>query len=74
MKVILHSRKNFYHGKPIYWYEFSNSGGQITIATILRKFLLVPETKYYEFGGTHEDAIKTLTTAGITDILKGKEI
>ncbi len=74
MKTIYHSRETFYHGKPVYWYEFKSEGGNITINSVLNKFLRIPETIYYEYGGSHTEAIKTLTTAGITDIMKGKEI
>lgn len=74
MKVITHNRNKFYHGNLIYWYEFLSEGGNLTIESILNKFLLVPETKYYEYGGTHDEAIKTLTTAGITDIMEGNEL
>ena len=75
MTVITHSRRNFYEtNNPIYWYEFLNGGSNITLDSILGKFLLVPGTKYYEYGGYHRDAIKELTNAGVTDIVGGKEI
>ena len=74
MKVITHLRETFYNGKPIYWYEFTTAGGSITLDSMLGSFLRVPTTKYYEYGGTYEDAIKTLTTAGVIDIIEGKEI
>jgi hypothetical protein len=75
MKVITHSRRNFYkRDNPIYWYEFISGESNIMLNSILGKFLRVPETKYYEYGGYHEDAIKDLTDVGITDIVDGKEI
>ncbi len=70
MKAITHSRQTFYEGRPIYWYEFSNTGGQIMLDTFLEKFLRVPDTIYYEFGGQHEDALKALTNAGVVDIME----
>lgn len=75
MKVITHSRRNFYErNNHIYWYEFINGDTNVMLDTILGKFLRVPETKYYEFGGTHVTAIKELTDAGVTDIVEGREI
>ena len=75
MKVITHSRRNFYEkNNPIYWYEFLNGDSNIMLESILGKFLQVTGTKYYEYGGYHVDAIKELTNAGITDIVNGREI
>jgi len=75
MRVITHSRRNFYEtNSPVYWYEFLDGGSNISLRSILGKFLLVEGTKYYEYGGYHVNAIKELTNAGITDIVGGKEI
>lgn len=75
MRVIYHSRRNFYNGRSIYWYEFiSNDGSNITLPTIANKFLRVEYTIYYEYGGTHEEAIFELTNYSLTDIVEGKEI
>ena len=74
MKTIFHNRRNFYNGHNIYWYEFLSGYSNVTINSILGQFLLVPGTKYYEFGGNHEEAIKVLTDGGIIDIVEGKEI
>ena len=75
VSVICHSRKKFYNGKDIYWYEFLVNGVTIHVFTIfIDKFLRIPDTQYYEFGGNHDDAIKALTIHGITDIVNGKEI
>ena len=75
MKVITHSRQNFYNkNNPIYWYEFLSGDSNVMLDSILGKFLRVPGTKYYEYGGYHVDAIKELTDVGITDIVDGKEI
>jgi len=76
MQVIIHSRSNFYERNlPIYWYEFLIDGSNILIdAMIGNRFIRVPETKYYEFGGNHTEAIQTLTDAGVRDIVEGIEI
>jgi len=76
MQVIIHSRRGFYYGRTdIYWYEFrSGHSNVMTDSLINDRFLRVPETKYYEFGGNHTDAIKTLTDAGVRDIVEGQEI
>jgi hypothetical protein len=69
--VVYHSRKKFYNGKNIYWYEFF---GPWCPSIISDRFLNVDYTTYYEFGGSHEEAIKCLTDLGITDIVKGNEL
>lgn len=74
MKVISHSRQKFYYNKPIYWYEFISGGSNVMLDSILGKFLRVPDAVYYEYGGTHVEAIKELTSAGITDIINGHEL
>jgi len=75
MRVITHSRRNFYEmNNPIYWYEFISGESNVMLDSIMGKFLRVPGTKYYEYGGYHADAIKELTKAGIADIVNGKEI
>lgn len=76
MQVIIHSRRHFYQRKnDIYWYEFRSGHSNIMTDTILKgRFLRIPETKYYEFGGIHADAIKALTDAGVNDIVEGQEI
>lgn len=74
MKVIYHSRRNFYLGRPVYWYEFKSEGGNVQLDTILGKFLRVPFTIYYEFGGEHTEALSLLTSNGITSIIEGREI
>lgn len=62
--VILHNRSKFY-GKLIYWYEF------LKCKNIPRGFLNVPSTPYYEFGGTHQNAMEKL--AGFT-IVGGSDL
>lgn len=75
MKAIYHSRRNFYNGKPFYWYEFiSNDGSNITLPSVAQKFLRVEYTIYYEYGGTHEEALLELTNYNLTDIVGGEEI
>lgn len=76
--VILHSRKKFYNGKAITWYEFAIDGIQLHELgheDILPKgFLRVDGTDYYEFGGTKEAAINTLTTANFTLIVESDDL
>ena len=79
VKVIARSRRNFYEGRPIYWYQFDF--GVVSVdkfaefhALIPTRFLRVPYTIYYEFGGTHEEAIAELTSEGFTDIMEGDEL
>jgi hypothetical protein len=76
MTVIIHSRSNFYERNlPIYWYQFLIEGSNILIDSMLGgRFLRVPETKYYEFGGNLQEAIEALTDAGIIGIVEGKEL
>lgn len=79
-KVIAHSRRNFYEGRPIYWYEFECPGvvnieKQTEFNNLIPdKFLRVPYTIYYEYGGTHQEAIAELTKEGFTDIVEGNEL
>ena len=46
----------------------------ISIHLIPQSFLNVPLTVLYEYGGTHEEALKELTNAGFTDIVEGNEL
>ena len=69
--VIYHNRRNFYQGRPIYWYEFMSKNEEDFADLIPEKFLNVPFTVYWEFGDSHEEAIKELKDAGITDIVEG---
>jgi hypothetical protein len=80
IKVICRDRRNFYDGRPIYWYQF-DCPGVVNVdkidefnALIPTKFLRVPYTIYYEYGGTHEEAIDELTKEGFTDIVEGDEL
>jgi hypothetical protein len=72
--VIFHSRKKFYNGKPIYWYEFISPNDIDFEDLIPQSFLNVPLTVFYEYGGTHEEALNTLTKSGFTDIVEGNEL
>jgi len=77
--VIYYSRKKFYNGRDIYWYEFLNEYGQNIMTYCVNigkfhRFLRVPETKYYEFGGSHEEAIKCLIERGVESIIEGHEL
>ena len=66
--AVCHSRKKFYHGKDVYWYEFPECR-----IKYFSKFLQVPETIYYEYGGTHAEALKDLKREGFK-ITEGEEI
>lgn len=76
--VIIHPRKQFYNGKDISWYEFVMDGvplhelGHEDI--IPDGFIRVPDTDYYEFGGTAEEARNNLTQNNFTLIVKGDAI
>lgn len=78
--VIFHPRKKFYGGKDIYWYEFIGMDLDLVKVCeydghIPEKFLRVPETKYYEYGGSHAEAIADLTkTWRGSSIIEGDEI
>jgi hypothetical protein len=72
--VIFHSREKFY-GKPIYWYQFETARSPVASdSRIPEKFLRVPLTVYWEYGGTHEEALKDLTNSGFTRIIEGMEL
>ena len=50
-------------GRPIYWYDFVDFNEQ----EIPSKFLNVPFTKYYEFGGDHKEALAELVGIQISE-------
>lgn len=68
--VICHERRNFYNGLPISWYEF---GYDVKPSQIPSRFLRVPNTVYWEFGGTHEEALSVLQFEGF-EIKQGESI
>jgi len=68
--VICHSRHDFYN-KPVWWYEFWGKKGTSLIPL---KFLNVPETPYYEYGGTHDEALKDLGEFGFEIIINKTQI
>ena len=76
--VIVHSRKKFYKGLDIAWYEFSMDGiplHELGHGDIVPDgFLRLPNSDYYEFGGTIEEATKSLTENGFTLIVKGNDL
>lgn len=76
--AICHSRKKFYHGKDIHWYEFKLDDDQNIMTDAFwagnGRFVRVPETKYFEYGGSHDDALKDLTSTKVIDIIEGVEI
>ena len=72
-----HSRKTFYNGKDIYWYKLFCDGVPISSGTehhVPWGFLKIPETEYYEYGGSHNDAIIHLKLSGFNSIMEGDEI
>ena len=74
IKVVFHSRKKFYNGLETYWYEFVTDTEINLELLIPTKFIRVPFTQFYEFGGTHEEAILDLTVCGFSNIMEGIEI
>jgi len=76
LEAIYHSRKSFYYGRDIYWYHLLDSGQSITTDTskVPKGFLRVPDTKYFEFGGSIEEAIKSLFLNKFDVIMEGVEI
>jgi len=79
LKAIIHNREKFY-GQLIYWYELFCDEKPIhwneeePVVNTPVGFLRVPFTDYYEFGGTHEEALRILTKNGYDDIVEGEEI
>ena len=73
--AVLRSRKSFYDGKPIWWYEFMTQKPDFDFTDLIPPgFLNVECTVYYEFGGSKEEAIKCLTEHGFVDIVEGDEL
>ena len=73
--VIYHSRKKFYNGRPIYWYEFMGGPNAADFTDLIpQSFINVPLTVLYEYGGTHAEALKELAGAGFVDIVEGDEL
>lgn len=71
--VIGHSRHKFYN-RPIWWYEFRDSGTYLVRHMLIPlRFLKVPGTDYYEYGGEHNDALKELSDCGFT-FVAGSEL
>ena len=68
MIAVTHSRKTFYNGKDIYWYQLACHPSDVPMG-----FLNIPDTELYEYGGTHTEAIEALKQAGF-QIIEGKEI
>jgi hypothetical protein len=62
--AVFHSRKSFYDA-DIYWYAIHGD-------KIPEKFLRIGETPFFEYGGTHLEAIKALAEAGF-EVVEGKE-
>lgn len=67
--VIIHSRNKFYDD-DIYWYEFVNLDKATYIPS---KFIQVPGTPYYEYGGYADEALTDLVNRRFT-IIYGKDI
>jgi len=64
--AIIHNREKFYGMSNIYWYRLYNG-------PIPSKFIKVPDTDYYEYGGTHNSALKELKKNKFK-IIEGKDI
>jgi hypothetical protein len=72
-----HSRKNFYHGKDIYWYRLFCDGHPISASTeqfVPQGFLRVTDSEYFEFGGELYDAKVALKLGGFRIVMEGDEI
>ena len=73
--AIYSSRRNFYFGRPIYWWEFMTSKENFDFTDLIPgAFLNVEGTVFYEFGGSLEEGIKYLTDQGFVDIVEGDEL
>lgn len=60
-----------------YLYYFVNEKGVVCyddLNEIPDKFLKIPPTALYEYGGSHEEALSTLTNAGFHDIMEVNEL
>ena len=64
--AIIHNREEFYGMNNVYWYQLYN--GKIPPG-----FIKVPDTEYYEYGGTHKAALKKLKKLNYK-IIEGKNI
>lgn len=79
MKVI-YQRRGFMIPKDVnpFLYQFELEDGRPVFevegdSAIPYKFLRIPSTKYYEYGGTHEEALKELAQVG-AEITEGNEL
>jgi hypothetical protein len=55
------------------FYHFRNNGKLMmedADKIVPTKFLRIPDTGLFEYGGTHEEALKDLTNAGFTNIIE----
>jgi len=58
-----------------YFYHFRNNGKLMledADKIVPLKFLRIPDTGLFEYGGLHEEALKELTAAGFTDIIEAE--
>lgn len=69
-------RKRDIHSSVVnpYLYQFEGMVSESSLDYIPSKFLEIPQTGYYEYGGTHEEALQELTNAGFSDIIEGDEL
>lgn len=74
-KVIVRKR-SFINSSTVnpYLYQFEGLVSMDLLDYIPSKFLEIPQTGYYEYGGTHEEALQELTNAGFHDIIEGNEL
>lgn len=75
--VTVHSRKKFYN-KDIDWFSFAIDGVPLHEIghedMIPNGFLRLPDTEFYEYGGTSGEAIKLLTDSGFSLIVNEDEL
>lgn len=80
MKTVTLNKRTFFSTSVVnpYLYQFDVDGVPIHEAigddAVPSKFLRIPGTKYFEYGGTHEEALNDLTEAGFSDIIVGNEL
>lgn len=74
VQAIYRSRKAFYNGLDIYWWEFKPDIRYVIEILLPKSFLRVADTPYFECGSDLQAAIKQLTDAGFSKIIQGDEL
>lgn len=66
-------RRSFFEIEVVnpYLYSFSPD---VDDSTVPNRFLRIPSTIYFEYGGTHDEALNDLTDFGFSDIVTGNEL